>query len=85
MTCDHFRRIWEVTNRPRAELLLNYETGPSEVRKGRPKFVRMDEWMKRQPSMNSRRPCKCGCSDDAWRCWHDVKQDELLGERRSVR
>jgi hypothetical protein len=77
MTCDYFRRVWEITERPRAELLLNYEYGPLRI--GRPKFVRFDEFVKREPS--SSRPCRCG-GPDAWRCWHRTKQDELLGEGR---
>ena len=78
--CDHFREAWKVTARPRDELLLNYESGPLRI--GRPKFVRFDEFAKREPS--SGHPCKCG-NPDAWLCWHAVKQDQLLGERRIQR
>jgi len=40
-----------------------------------------EAYLKRQPPMYAPRRCKCG-EPDSWKCWHKVKSDELLGERR---
>ena len=77
--CDYFVRRW-AERESRAELLKahGYELGHFN---SAPRFPRLERYMKAEP--RSRRPCLCG-APDKWRCWHKVKMDLLLGERRGV-
>jgi hypothetical protein len=80
LMCRYFTELWELTNRPRSELIqMHAPTHDVRQQPRPPEFVRLAEFFKAEP--RSHRPCRCGC-DDAWRCWSQTASGELLGGNR---
>jgi hypothetical protein len=78
--CRVFELRWAERETP-AELMAahGYELGNIN---STPRFPRLERFMKAEP--RGQQPCSCGCGD-AWRCWHKVKMDLVLGEARAIR
>ena len=73
--CGYFSKLWSQAQRSAEPRLFTVHE------KQQIDFPKWDHFHQKQPPMGSRKPCQCG-GPDRWRCWHQVKQDALLGEDR---
>ncbi len=81
MSCRHFARLWKRSERPYVELVRLHSPSWTLEDRPPPTFKRIDAFWKAQPPIRPPKPCRCG-SADKWRCWHQIKTDLLLGEKR---
>jgi hypothetical protein len=73
--CRYFRELWDRPLRIAEPRIFTVHA------KQQTSFPRWELYERRQPPMQTRRPCRCG-EPDIWRCWHKTKCNELLGESR---
>jgi len=75
VTCTYFADVWERSQRAVQPTLFSVYAGAPTS------FPRFELWWSKLP--RGRHPCKCGCSDDALKCWIVAQHDLLMGGRRS--
>jgi len=82
--CDHFSRLWHQSALTRKEADYHHcnqeggSKGITVVGTPGPRFPRLEAFFKKEPPRHNRRPCKCGQSDDSWKCWVRVWGKTLL-------
>ena len=73
--CGHFAKLWHRSQRANPPQLFSVLARcPTE-------FPRLEIYFRREPPMQTRRPCACG-EPDAWKCWSRVRALELYGGGR---
>lgn len=72
--CKFYENFWASTERLRPPIKFPMRATAE--------FPRLERWWKKRPPTGSKRPCKCGCSDDAFKCYLTVQAKELMGEAR---
>ena len=50
----------------------------------RPRFVRLEKFLRSEPSRHPTKRCRCG-APDRWKCWAKVCSRQVLGQERAVR
>jgi hypothetical protein len=75
--CKYFRQVWEQSAYLKPALRISRHEQVTD-------FPRIDLYNRKQPSMASRRPCKCKHSDDQWKCWSRTRAAELYGGARHI-
>jgi hypothetical protein len=74
--CKFFERFWDSTERLQVRA-LNFPHRQQSV------FPRIEAWQKKRPPTGGL-PCRCGCSDDSFKCYLRVQSRELMGESRRI-